>query len=120
MLTTFNYLTNSIRVIDIDGSPWFTLRDILPVIGSYLGPRSGVPNVSDAVRSLDHDQFQLVPIQVEQSNGRMTTCKVMLVSESGLYRFIMRSDKAAAKPFQDWVTRDVLPAIRKDGGNDLS
>lgn len=27
----------------------------------------------------------------------------------------MRSDKPQARLFQDWVTRDVLPAIRKDG-----
>ncbi|WP_175254160.1 hypothetical protein [Pseudomonas sp. BMW13] len=27
----------------------------------------------------------------------------------------MRSDKPEAKAFQDWVTRVVLPAIRKDG-----
>ena len=41
---------------------------------------------------------------------------VSVVSESGLYRFILqgrRSPTTAA--FQDWVTRDVLPAIRKDG-----
>ncbi len=27
----------------------------------------------------------------------------------------MRSDKHRARPFQDWVTREVLPAVRKDG-----
>jgi phage regulator Rha-like protein len=39
----------------------------------------------------------------------------LIVSESGLYKVLMRSDKPEAKAFQDWVTRDVLPAIRKDG-----
>lgn len=38
-----------------------------------------------------------------------------LISESGLYKLIMRSDKPEARAFQDWVTREVLPAIRKDG-----
>jgi len=38
-----------------------------------------------------------------------------LFSESGLYRLVMRSDKPEARTFQDWVTRDVLPAIRKEG-----
>lgn len=37
------------------------------------------------------------------------------IAESGLYKLIMRSDKPEARQFQDWVTRDVLPAIRKDG-----
>lgn len=39
----------------------------------------------------------------------------ILVSESGLYKLIMRSNKPEAKEFQDWVTKVVLPAIRKDG-----
>lgn len=38
------------------------------------------------------------------------------VSESGLYKLIMRSNKPQAKPFQNWVTQVVLPSIRKDGG----
>lgn len=41
--------------------------------------------------------------------------RAMLISESGLYKLIMRSDKPQARDFQDWVTRVVLPAIRKDG-----
>lgn len=39
----------------------------------------------------------------------------LCINESGLYKLIMRSNKPSAKRFQDWVTRDVLPAIRKDG-----
>ena len=40
---------------------------------------------------------------------------LLWVNESGLYRLIMRSDKPNAKPFQKWVTREVLPSIRKTG-----
>lgn len=39
----------------------------------------------------------------------------VLISESGLYKLTMRSDKPEAHQFQDWVTREVLPAIPKDG-----
>lgn len=42
-----------------------------------------------------------------------------VISESGLYKLIMRSDKPQAKPFQDWVTREVLPSIRKTGSYEL-
>ncbi|KTE76956.1 hypothetical protein ATE59_08650 [Sphingopyxis sp. A083] len=38
------------------------------------------------------------------------------VTESGLYKLIMRSDKPEAVEFQNWVTREVLPAIRRTGG----
>ncbi len=36
------------------------------------------------------------------------------ISESGLYKLVMRSDKPEARGFQDWVTKTVLPAISKD------
>ncbi len=39
-----------------------------------------------------------------------------LISESGLYKLVMRSDKPEVREFQNWVTKVVLPAIRKDGG----
>jgi prophage antirepressor-like protein len=50
------------------------------------------------------------------------SCAVQLsvVSESGLYKLVMRSDKPQARPFQDWVTREVLPAIRKHGAYALA
>ena len=39
----------------------------------------------------------------------------IFISESGLYSLIMRSNKPEAKLFQRWVTKDVLPSIRKTG-----
>ena len=39
-----------------------------------------------------------------------------IISESGLYNVILRSDKPEAKPFRKWVTAVVLPSIRKNGG----
>ncbi len=38
------------------------------------------------------------------------------VSESGFYTLVIRSRKDIAKPFRLWVTREVLPQIRKTGG----
>jgi hypothetical protein len=40
---------------------------------------------------------------------------VNTVDESGLYRLILRCDKPQAEPFMEWVTAEVLPAIRKTG-----
>ena len=47
--------------------------------------------------------------------GRGGARHTLLIAESGLYKLVLRSDKPQAKAFQDWVTRVVLPAIRKDG-----
>ena len=38
-----------------------------------------------------------------------------LVSESGLYTLIMRSNKPEAKQFKRWITHEVIPSIRKTG-----
>lgn len=37
------------------------------------------------------------------------------VSESALYRIINRSNSPKARPFERWVTKEVLPSIRKHG-----
>lgn len=42
--------------------------------------------------------------------------KMLFVTESGLYALIFRSNKPDAKSFRNWVTSEVLPAIRKTGG----
>lgn len=40
---------------------------------------------------------------------------LVLVDESGLYALITRSRKPRARAFRKWVTREVMPAIRKTG-----
>ncbi|MBK1726366.1 Bro-N domain-containing protein [Halorhodospira neutriphila] len=42
-----------------------------------------------------------------------------VISESGLYRLTMRSNKQEARALQDWVTQEVIPSIRKTGGYQL-
>lgn len=37
------------------------------------------------------------------------------LTESGVYKLIFKSQKKAAEKFQDWVTDEVLPSIRKHG-----
>jgi anti-repressor protein len=41
---------------------------------------------------------------------------VTIISESGLYSLILRSRKPEARAFKRWITHDVIPSIRKDGG----
>jgi anti-repressor protein len=39
-----------------------------------------------------------------------------MVSESVLYKLILRSDKPEAQAFQNWIAQEVLPTIRATGG----
>nr|WP_319410293.1 BRO family protein [uncultured Cohaesibacter sp.] len=102
---------HEIRVVEIEGEPWFVAADVCKALDVYLGRRSGTPNVTMAVKKLNGDEARLNRIELRKGYPR----QVMVVSEAGLYKLVMRSDKPQAKQFQDWVTRDVLPAIRKTG-----
>lgn len=98
----FNFGSNDIRVVELDGQPWFVANDVLYSFGLPLKSHGY------AVQRLDEAESRLYRIQTSGRTQR-------LVSESGLYKLVMRSDKPQAKVFQDWVTKVVLPAIRKDG-----
>jgi prophage antirepressor-like protein len=95
--------------VTIDGAPWFVGADICKTLQIYL-QATGKPNVSMACTKLNKDERRVIPIYTEGRRRDVTA-----VSESGLYKLIMRSEKPQARPFQDWVTKDVLLAIRKDG-----
>lgn len=51
---------------------------------------------------------------IEDSFGRLR--EMTMVNEEGLYEILFDSRKDEAKRFRKWVTRYVLPSIRKDGG----
>lgn len=103
-LQSFSYENNEVRTIMIDGEPWFVLRDVCQALR--------ISHVKDTADRLDPDEVGQA--EVIDSLGRKQT--VTIINESGLYAVILRSDKPEAKPFRKWVTAEVLPRIRKDGG----
>lgn len=87
-----------------DGNPWFVAADVCKCLG--LGRMA----VSDHTRKWDETE----KVKYDRTLLGMRQGKpAVLISESGLYKLIMRSDKKEARIFQDWVTKDVLPSIRK-------
>ncbi|CCQ73918.1 BRO family protein [Magnetospira sp. QH-2] len=107
---------HKIRVVTIDDEPWFVAVDVCYVLGSYIRERHGRVDVNTtmAVRHLHQDEVAQLR-EVSPNNIGGLHPMTLIVPESGLYKLIMRSDKEKAQPFQDWVTREVLPTIRKDG-----
>lgn len=93
-----------LRVVEIEGKPWFLGTDIRTILGILQGGRW--------LAALSPDDVRVVPRGLISGKGMN---QAQIISESGLYKLIMRSDKPEARQFQEWVTRDVLPAIRKDG-----
>jgi prophage antirepressor-like protein len=100
-LSLFNFRGHPVRVVPLHGLSWFVGADAVGVLGlvapAYAYSRLNV----DEKTYVGRTHLGLNP-------GKPMT----LISESGLYKLIMRSDKPEAREFQDWVTRVVLPAIR--------
>ena len=103
-IANYDFHGNSVRVLtDQDDAPWFIAKDICDVLGT---------DTKDLRAILDADEIaNLDSIEVHHTAGRAP----LIVSESGFYKLVMRSRKPVAKEFQRWVTRDVLPSIRKHG-----
>ncbi|WP_200480192.1 BRO-N domain-containing protein [Azospirillum brasilense] len=95
-------ITHGIRLVEIDGAPWFVAADACKVLG--------LTNPTVATARLDADE------RAKLNLGQRGMGAVNAVSESGLYALILQSRKPQAEAFQRWVARDVLPSIRKDGG----
>lgn len=106
-LSTFTYLSSTIRVMIIDGKPWFFATDVCRILGHEIERRG----TSHALRPLREDEKRIAKTPISGRGNPNQT----VISESGLYRLTGRSNKPEALAFQDWVYRDVLPAVRKDG-----
>lgn len=102
-LIPFSYDDQQVRVVAIDGEPWFVLADLCRVLG--------IGEVSIVRRRLDDALCQTHPIL--DSLGR--TQQATIVSEAGMYEVVIRSDKPEAVAFRRWITSEVLPSIRKTG-----
>jgi len=100
-LTTFNYLPNTVRVVEIDGQPWFVAADVCKALD--------LKNPTVAIKSLDEDE------RSKKNLGLRGLGAAIVVTEPGLYKLSARSSKPEAKAFDRWVRHEVLPAIRKDG-----
>lgn len=90
-----------VRVAGTSENPLFCLADVCKILGLRV----------DAVQSRLTD----APIRIGVTDSIGREQQMNFVNEKNLYKVIMRSDKAQAEPFQDWVCGEVLPSIRKHG-----
>ena len=102
-IQVFTYQHREVRTVELNGEPWFVLKDVCEVLSI------GTP--AKVAERLDEDEKGMS--QIHTPGGLQN---VSIITESGLYNVILRSDKPEAKPFRKWVTSEVLPSIRKHGG----
>jgi prophage antirepressor-like protein len=104
-LVTFEYQHRlKVRTFGTPDNPTFAASDICSALG--------LENVSQALNGMDKDD--ITNNDVTDSIGRKQSIKC--VTEAGLYQLIFKSTKSEAQEFKRWVTKEVLPQIRKTGG----
>jgi anti-repressor protein len=101
-LQVFSYEGNEVRTVQRGEETWWVLKDVCDVL-ELTSPHK-------VAERLDDDEKGRSLIPTLGGNQELT-----VVSESGLYNVILRSDKPEAKTFKRWVTHEVLPSIRKHG-----
>ena len=96
-----------IRTIEIDGQIYFVGVDVARAL-EYARPSVAV---SKRVRE---NHKKIIPVNRFQ-NGKGSPTPTTVIDESGLYSLVLASKCKGAEPFQEWVTSEVLPTIRKTG-----
>lgn len=99
-IQTFDFSGLELRVIMHMAEPWFVAADVCDVLG--MDRKAGTGRW---LQGLAHDEKREanrkeLPQLFCGSRAPIYT----VISESGLYKLIMRSDKPEARKFQDWVT----------------
>lgn len=95
-----------VRTINKDGEPWFVGKDVAEALG-YSNPRKALYDHVDIEDKTDG-------VTIRDSIGRPQN--PVIINESGLYSLVMSSKLPNARQFKRWVTNEVLPSIRKNGG----
>lgn len=93
-----------IRTVVIGNDPWFVGKDVCNALG-YTNASKALNDHVDEEDKLNNESLS----SLGQRGG-------WLINESGLYSLILSSKLPSAKRFKHWVTAEVLPSIRKNGG----
>ena len=103
-LQTFqNKEFGKVRVVEIEGQPWF--------VGADVTKKLGYSNSRDALsKHVDDEDKGVANCDTLRGKQNLT-----VISESGLYCLMISSKLPAAKTFRRWVTSEIIPVIRRHG-----
>ncbi len=106
---THEIFGNLTTIINGNGDVFFIGKEVANTLG-YTNPSKAI---SDHVREkhrleLDNETLLSFGIDLGQRGGT-------LISEAGMFSLVMKSKLEKAEEFQDWVSEEVLPTIRKTG-----
>lgn len=100
---------NKVEVFEFKGEVLFNPKDVCKCLD--------IKDSNDAIKGFNANQ----KIKLKNSDTVNTLIRKLnnagenFLTESGVYKLIFKSRKESAERFQDWVTDEVLPTIRKHG-----
>ena len=102
---------NEVEIFELDGVVYFNPRDVGKCLDiEPTTVRRHIQSMNDKqVKKLTNSTVHSNDIRKLHNNGEN------FLLESGVYKLIFKSRKPSAEKFQDWVTDEVLPSIRKTG-----
>ena len=104
MIIKTNEMFGDLRIVMVDNDPWFVGKDVAEVLGYSNASKAVIKHVDDEDKGVN---------EMDTPGGKQN---IIIINESGLYSLILKSKLPEAKQFKRWVTSEVLPSIRKDGG----
>ena len=120
-MQVFSYGEMAVEVVVLDGKELFNatqVREILDLnkqsVGNLDAKYKVTVSKSDYSKYIDSvlsDSNVTIDVLTNIPNRGLT-----FLTEAGVYKLIFKSRKEEAEQFQDWVTDEVLPQIRKTGG----
>ena len=116
----FHYEATELSVIKFKDEIWFKAKQVALLLG-YLDPGRSIRQNVDPENRISLEKLiekgganhPIPPSLVSNFQG-----STLYLNESGLYSLIFGSKLESAKAFKRWVTKDVLPSIRKTGKYD--
>ncbi|RPJ25963.1 MAG: phage repressor protein [Nitrosopumilales archaeon] len=100
-----NWNDHEIRFIEIETEWWAIAKDITDILGLNTAYAS--------TRYLDEDEKTTL---LTRQGGSNYQSKMVYINESGIYALILKSKLKEAKHFQKWITKELLPSLRKNSG----
>lgn len=104
-LAVFNFHGSQVRTVEQCGDLWFIGKDVAEVLG--------YADTDQAIRQHCKRTELLKP--VKSAPFEIPPRGYIIIPESDVYRLVMRSNLPSAERFEEWVTGEVLPSIRKTG-----
>lgn len=98
----------SVRTTIINGEPYFVGKDVAEILG--------YSNTRDALAAHVDEEDKTIIQKSEIATLEIPNRGLTVINESGMYSLVLSSKLPAAKKFKRWITSEVIPSIRKNGG----